>query len=107
MIITFIYTVPNCLTPLYGKYVGYVTDDYEDGLDMEVMRLIFPILQQYYTLSKDATVTVGILSHYRKDSIDYCSENEKNAFTLLYCKWPLTMDGKSSEIFMNGKPYTV
>ena len=80
MIVTFFYTLPDRPSPLYGKYVGYVSNTYEDGLDMEVARLIFPVVQQYYQLSEDAVVTVGILSHYRKDSMDYCSENEKNAF---------------------------
>ena len=103
MIITFIYTVPCCERVFYGKYVGYVIDTYEDGLDMELNRIIMPILQKYYKLKDDASIIVGILSHYRKESSDYFSENEKHALTMLYCKWP----AQAPEIFMNGMPFAL
>lgn len=103
MIISFIYTIQKCNTVFYGKYVGFVTDNYEEGLDVELLKIIYPILQKYYDLKDESDVTLGILTYNRKDGVDYFSENEKNVFTMLYCKW----SGQSPELFMNGKKYAI
>lgn len=101
MIITFMYKIPNNHNIFYGKYVGYVTDAYEEGLDKELLTIIFPALKQYYDLKDESDIIVGIISYNRKDGIDYFSENEKNIFTMLYCKW----SGQPEDVFMNGKLY--
>jgi len=103
MIITFIYTVPSCERVFYGKFIGYINENYENGLDMELTHIIFPVLQKYYNIKDESDATVGIISHHRKEGPDYFSENEKNVFTMLYCKW----SAQPSEIFMNGKPFTL
>jgi hypothetical protein len=98
MIITFMYRVKHSPTLYHGKYIGALTDTYEEGLDVELLNTIFPILHATYSINDTSDVTLGILSYHR-DKLDYFSENEKDIFDLLYCNWK----AQPSEIFVAGK----
>ena len=44
MIITFIFSIKNQKDMMHGKYIGYISDNYEEGLDHELLLIIRPIL---------------------------------------------------------------
>jgi len=52
----------------------------------------------YYGLEEETDLQIGILSHHR-DGSDFFSEEEKNVFDLLYCKW----SNQPRELFIGGK----
>ena len=95
MIIVFFYRIADRL--YHGKYIGYVSYDYEEGLDIELRALCFPIWKHTHGIKDPEEVCVGIISHYR-DGHDYFSENEKHIFDLLYCNW----SNQPVEVFVNG-----
>lgn len=98
MIITFLFRVKYGETRSYGKYIGYASDDYDEGLDIELRNTLFPVLKMYYGLEEESDLQIGILSHHR-DGSDFFSEEEKNVFDLLYCKW----SNQPRELFIGGK----
>jgi hypothetical protein len=95
MIITFLYRILD--STRYGKYIGAVSDDYEEGLDIELRNILYPLIANYYFLEDLTKLQIGILSAQRNGS-DYYSEEEKNVFDLLYCKW----SNQREEIFLHG-----
>jgi len=95
MIITFLYRILD--STRYGKYIGAVTDDYEEGLDIELRTILYPLIADHYSLKDPTEFQIGILSAQRNGS-DYYSEEEKNVFDILYCKWSNQM----AEIFLHG-----
>jgi len=95
MLIVFFYKIAG--TVYHAKYIGYMPDDYEEGLDIQVRDLFYPILKKAYSLSSENDVCVGI-TFYNRDGVDYFSENEKNIFDVLYCNW----SNQPVEIFVNG-----
>jgi hypothetical protein len=95
MIITFFYKIKGEM--YYGKYIGYVSDDYEEGLDIEVLNLFYPVWKRYYSLLCESDVSLGIVSYQRNGS-DYFSENEKHVFHSLYCNW----SNQEPELFLHG-----
>lgn len=95
MIITFFYRIGEKL--YHGKYIGYMPDNYEEGLDIEVLNKFYPIWKQVYSLQDESDVCVAIIS-YQRNGNDYFSENEKNIFDTLYCNWTT----QSVEIFIHG-----
>ena len=102
MIVSFIYRFKNDSTLYYGKYIGYVSDDYEEGLDQEMVNIIkYPLKKEFESRNIDpedpSSITIGILGADR-DIKDYFSENEKNIFNLLYCNWST----QPPEFFLNG-----
>jgi hypothetical protein len=82
----------------YGKYIGYMSDKYEEGLDVELLTDCYPILRHAYGLSNDTEISFGVISYQRSDT-DYFSEHEKDMFDLLYCKW----SNQPVDIFVKGK----
>ena len=95
MIIVFLYKISGVI--YHGKYIGYVSDDYEDGLDIEVRSIFYPIWKGIYSLSSERNVSIGIVSS-RRDGFDYFSEHEKDVFDTLYCNWT----NEPIEIYVNG-----
>jgi hypothetical protein len=95
MIITFLYRIFD--STHYGKYIGAVSDDYEEGLDIELRNILYPLIEDHYLLDNPRELRIGILSAQRNGS-DYYSEEEKNVFDILYCKWSNQM----AEIFLHG-----
>jgi hypothetical protein len=102
MIITFLFRIKYGEVRSYGKYIGGVSDDYEEGLDIELRNTLYPVLKKYYGLEQESDLQVGILSYYR-DGSDYFSEEEKNVLDLLYCKW----SNQPRELFICGKPVEI
>ncbi len=96
MIITFFYKINEKL--YHGKYIGYMPDDYEEGLDIEVLNMFYPVWKQAYSLKDKSDVCVAIISHQRNGH-DYFSENENQIFASLYCNWT----NQPVEIFIHGK----
>ena len=84
MIITFLYRILDSVH--YGKYIGAVSDDYEEGLDIELHGILYPLIADHYFLEDPSELRIGILSAQRNGS-DYYSEEEKHVFDLLYCNW--------------------
>jgi len=102
MIVSFIYRFKNDPTMYYGKYIGYVSDNYEDGLDTEIANIIKnPLQNELESRNIDpedpSSITIGILGADRNIK-DYFSENEKDIFNLLYCNW----SNQTPEFFLNG-----
>lgn len=102
MIVSFIYRFKNDPTIYYGKYIGYVSNDYEEGLDKEMVNIIkYPLQKELESRNIDpedpSSITIGILGADR-DIKDYFSETEKDIFNLLYCNW----SNQPSEFFLNG-----
>jgi len=85
MTVTFIYKINNDNTVYFGKYIGYITDDYNDSLDYEIKSMIYPILKTKYNNLQISDLHTGILFHKKQD-FDYYSENEKYAFNLWCCE---------------------
>lgn len=97
MLITFLYKIRD--STYYGKYVGAMSDSYDEGLDIEIRNLIFPLIRDVYSMDDPSELMVGILFSQRKD-VDYYSESEKIVFDLLYCKW----SNQTPELFLHGRP---
>jgi hypothetical protein len=95
MIVTFLYRV-NDVT-YYGKYIGYVSDDYEDGLDIEIQRIIYPYLQHHYQLTHETQLHIGILC-YQSESYTYFSPEERNVFQFLLCNFL----NENKELYLHG-----
>jgi hypothetical protein len=95
MIVTFLYRIRDIT--YYGKYIGYVSDDYEDGLDIEIQRIIYPYLQHYYQLTQPSQVNIGIL-FYQSESYTYFSPEERNVFQFLLCNFSNT----NKELYLHG-----
>ncbi len=95
-IVTFIYKHKNSTTKYYGKYIGYLSDDYEEGLDRELALLVYEVLKDALNLSDIDDLIIGILHCDRKIS-DYFSEKESQIFDLLYCKW----SNQPIEVYLN------
>lgn len=98
MIITFIYKIKNDNNTYYGKYLGYMSDDYEEGLDIELLSKIFHVLKEGYNVETCDDVNIGVLG-FNRDTYDYFSEKEANIFDLLYCNW----SNQPKEIYLNKK----
>lgn len=98
MLITFLYRIRD--STYYGKYVGAMSDDYDEGLDIELRNLIFPLIRDVYSMDDASELIVGILFSQRKD-VDYYSESEKIVFDLLYCKW----SNQKPELFLHGRAH--
>ena len=96
MIITFFYRIGEKL--YHGKYIGYMSNDYDEGLDIEVLNKCYPIWKHAYSLQDESDVCVAIISHQRNGN-DYFSENEKFVFDTLYYHWTT----QPVEIFIEGK----
>ena len=94
MIITFLYRILD--STRYGKYIGAVSDDYEEGLDIELRGILYPLIADHYFLEDPNELRIGILSAQRNGS-DYYSEEEKNVFDLLYCNW----SNQKAELFLH------
>jgi hypothetical protein len=94
MIITFLYRILD--STRYGKYIGAVSDDYEEGLDIELRGILYPLIADHYFLEDPNELRIGILSAQRNGS-DYYSEEEKNVFDLLYCNW----SNQKEELFLH------
>jgi hypothetical protein len=99
MIVTFLYKNKNSNTKYYGKFIGYIKNSYEEGLDKEIVYLIYDIVKDYLNLLSIEDLIVGVLGFNRGEGTDYFSENEAYIFDLLLCNWP--KDQK--EIYLNGK----
>ena len=99
MIVTFIYKNKNSNTKYYGKFIGYITNDYIEGLDKEMSYLIYDIVKEYLNLQNEEDLIVGIIGFSRGETNDYFSENESQIFDLLCCNW----SKNSKEIYLNGK----
>jgi hypothetical protein len=102
MIVSFIYRFKGDPKIYYGKYIGYVSDDYEEGLDREIAIILMnPLkeeLKRRYIDSEDpSSIIVGVLGCDR-DIKDYFSETEKDIFDLLFCNW----SNQNPEFFLNG-----
>ena len=98
MLITFLYRIRDCT--YYGKYVGFMNVNYEEGLDIELRNLIFPLIRDLYSMDDPSELIVGILFSQRND-VDYYSESEKIVFDLLYCNW----SNQTPELFLHGRPH--
>jgi hypothetical protein len=94
MIITFLYQINGIR--YYGKFIGTLEETYEEGLDIELLKMIHPKLLEYYHLENPSDITIGILSSLRGGN-DYFSKNEKNVFDMLYLN-----SLQSKEVFIHG-----
>lgn len=97
MIVTFIYKIKNS-EKYYGKYIGYLSDDYEEGLDIELTQKLYNIFEKYYFANSLDDIVVGVIG-FNRDTYDYFSDNESNIFDLLYCNW----SNQNPELYINGK----
>jgi len=95
MIVTFLYSIGNSMH--YGKYIGFVPDNYEDGLDIEIQRIIYPYVKDYYQLRSQSDVKIGIL-FYQRDSYAYFTPDESNVFQLLFCNFT----NENKELYLHG-----
>lgn len=103
MIITFIYKINNSSTfdnskKYYGKYIGYMSDDYEEGLDKELTHKLYDLFKKYYSINNIDDIVIGVIG-FNRDTYDYFSENEANIFDILYCDW----SNQEPEIYLDGK----
>lgn len=97
MIVTFIYKIGQDTTKYYGKYIGYVSEEYEEGLDKEIQDKLYTIFEREYGIKNIEDILVGILG-FSKGTSDFFSENESNIFDILYCNWPK----QQPEIYLKG-----
>ena len=95
MIVTFIYKIND--KKYYGKYIGYISDNYEVGLDKEISYKLYNIFRKFYSIKDEEEVSIGILG-FNRDTYDYFSENEAKVFDLLYCDW----SNQDPEIYLEG-----
>lgn len=79
MIVTFIYKFNNNHI-YYGKFVGYVSSNYNYGLNNEIKKIIYPIIKSKYRIYK-SDLCVGILNTSYDNYYDCV--NEKEIFDLL------------------------
>ena len=92
MIVTFLYRVGNGPRK-YGKYIGYLSDNYEEGMDKELESIIWPLLRA----GNQAAFHIGIL-YYSREAYEYFSEDERFVFDFLYCNW----SNEPKELFIDG-----
>ena len=93
MIVTFLYRMGDGPRK-YGKYIGYLSDDYEEGMDKELESIIWPLLRLSGNLED---FHIGIL-YYSREGYEYFSEDEKLVFDFLYCNW----SNEPKELFIDG-----
>ena len=99
MIVTFIYKKKNSNTKYFGKYIGYLSSSYEEGLDRELAtRYIYDLVKESLYLNDPSELIIGILG-FNRETCDYFSEEEAYIFDLLYCNWT---GGQEKEIYLNG-----
>lgn len=80
--ITFIYKKNDVV--MHGKYIGYISDDYPDGLDKEILGYISSYFIDVYD---DYNIHIGITGII--DTHDhFFSDDEKNVFDFLYVGHP-------------------
>ena len=96
MIVTFLYRVKDAT--YYGKYIGYISDNYEDGLDIEIQRIMYPYVKRYYHLTNQSEL-------YQTESYTYFSSEESKVFQLLFCNFlnenkELYLHGEQQKLFM-------
>lgn len=96
MIVTFIYKIKNS-EKYYGKYIGQIRDNYEEGLDKEMLCKLSNILN-ILNIENIDDISIGIIG-FNRDTYDYFSEDEAKIFDLLYCDW----SNQEPEIYINGK----
>jgi hypothetical protein len=100
MIVTFIYKNKNSGTKYFGKYIGYLSENYEEGLDRELANIyIYNIVKEFLNLNDPSELIIGILG-FNRETRDYFSEEEARIFDLLYCNWT---GGQEKEVYLNGK----
>lgn len=100
MIVTFIYKTKNSNTKYFGKYIGYISNNYEQGLDREIVNYIYTILKTPLNLSDPSDLIIGILG-FNRETCDYFSEEEAHIFDFLYCNWT---GGQEKEVYLQGNP---
>lgn len=101
MIVTFLYRIRDIT--YYGKYIGYITDDYDDGLDIEVQKIIYPYIKEYYHIADPSELSVGILS-YQRTSYEFFSSDECKVFQLLICNFSNKDD---KELYIHGTKHNL
>lgn len=97
MIVTFIFNIKKQKDMMYGKYIGHISNHYEEGLDHQILLIIRPIVEKHFNLNGSDPITIGIIG-YNRDGYDYFSEKEKDIFNLLYCDW----SHQQPDIFIHG-----
>ena len=97
MIITFIYKNNNSDTKYYGKYIGYVSDSYSEGLDRQVSLIVYDVLKGPLNLCNIDDLIIGVIG-FNRDTYDYFSEEESKIFDLLYCNW----SNEPKEVYIKG-----
>ena len=102
MIITFLYRFTGSTVRYYGKYIGRISDDYEEGLDRVLAEILFPVFQSTYHVSSVEEVHIGIIDSQR-NPVDYASEHEKEVFDLLFCQW----SNQPHELWIHGTPQKI
>lgn len=80
--VTFIYKINGVV--MHGKYIGYISDDYSDGLDKAISNYISSYLIDVYD-SYD--ISIGILGVISTQD-HFFSTDEKDVFDLLYIEHP-------------------
>lgn len=98
MIVTFLYRVGDGPRK-YGKYIGYLSDNYEEGMDKELESIIWPLLRDAGNAAhaEQASFHIGIL-YYSREAYEYFSEDERLVFDFLYCNW----SNEPKELFIDG-----
>jgi hypothetical protein len=100
MIVTFLYRVKD--VTYYGKYIGYISDHYEDGLDIEIQRIMYPYVKNHYHLRNQSDFYVGIIS-YQTELYTYFSPEESKVFQLLFCNF----SNEDKELYLHGEQQTL
>lgn len=95
MIVTFLYRIGEVTR--YGKYIGYISDKYEEGLDIEIQTILYPYIKTYYHLTNPQEFMVGIMS-YQRASYQYFSPEERNVFQLIFCNF----NNENKELYIHG-----
>lgn len=95
MIVTFLYRIGD--VTYYGKYIGYVSNHYEEGLDIEIQNILYPYVKDYYHLDSQSQLMIGIL-FYERDSYTYFSPEEAKVFQLLFCNFK----NDDKELYLHG-----
>ena len=105
-IISFIYRLGNSLVNYTGKCdINYLSDDH-DGLDNEVMDILYPGLNEFRILNnlplikKRKYIKIGILSYSSNNNyLNVTSNKEYKAFDFYY----QSCENDVSKTFVNGK----
>lgn len=79
--VTFIYKINGVM--MHGKYIGYISDDYSEGLDKEILNIISSYFIDVYD---NYDIQIGITGVI--DTDHFFSDDEKNVFDLLYIEHP-------------------